>query len=308
MSDDAIQERFRGCLVGLACGDAVGTTLEFKRRGTFTPIADMVGGGPFQLEPGHWTDDTSMALCLAESLLRHDGFDPVDQMGRYVNWWRNGYLSSTGECFDIGVATREALEAYCETNNPFAGSTRPDKAGNGSLMRLAPVAMFYQGDTNALIHHAAQSSRTTHGAPEAVESCVLFAQMLSAALAGKSRDEILFGPRTGLSAPNVLSIARGDYVKKPESGIVGSGYCIASLEAAAWCFLNTDSFPAAVLAAANLGDDADTTAAITGQIAGAFYGVESIPGAWRSRLAMGDEIDAMARNLFLRSESRMRIR
>ena len=308
MTKDATRDRFRGCLLGLASGDAVGTTLEFKRRGSFTPIVDMVGGGPFALEPGQWTDDTSMALCLAESLLRQDGFDAVDQMGRYVNWWRHGYLSSTGTCFDIGVATREALEEFCRTNNPFSGSTRPDKAGNGSLMRLAPVAMFYHGDADALLHHAAESSRTTHGAQEAVESCVLFAQMLSAALAGNSREEILFGSRAGLSAPNVLAIARGNYAKKPEAGIAGTGYCIASLEAAAWCFLNTDSFPAAVLAAANLGDDADTTAAITGQIAGAFYGVDGIPEAWKSRLAMGDEIDAMARDLFLRSESRTRNR
>ena len=308
MSDSAMLDRFRGCLLGLACGDAVGTTLEFKPRGSFTPITDMVGGGPFRLEPGQWTDDTSMALCLAESLLHHDGFNAVDQMGRYVNWWRNGYLSSTGECFDIGVATREALERYCETNNPFAGSTRPDKAGNGSLMRLAPVAMFFHGDKDALIRHAAESSRTTHGALEAVESCVLFAQMLSAAFAGSSRDEILFGARAALNAPNVLAIARGDYAKKTQSGIVGSGYCIASLEAAAWCFLNTNSFSAAVLAAANLGDDADTTAAITGQLAGAFYGVDGIPAAWRSQLAMGEEIDGMAHDLFLRSESRTRSR
>jgi len=305
MSNASTLDRFRGCLLGLACGDAVGTTLEFRPRGSFTPIVDMVGGGPFGLQPGQWTDDTSMALCLAESLLRHGAFNARDQMGRYLNWWRHGYLSSTGECFDIGNATREALEEYCRTQDPFAGSTRSDRAGNGSLMRLAPVAMFFHGETDGLIHYAGESSRTTHGATEAVESCRLFAQMLSAALAGESRDEILFGARNGLSAPNVMAIARGEYAQKPQSMIVGSGYCIASLEAALWCFHGTDSFPAAVLAAANLGDDADTTAAITGQIAGAFYGVEGIPAAWRSRLAMGEEIDAAARGLFVHSESRM---
>jgi len=297
-------DRFRGCLVGLACGDAVGTTLEFKPRGSFEPITDMVGGGPFGLQPGQWTDDTSMALCLAESLLDRNGFDAVDQMNRYVDWWQNGYLSSTGECFDIGVTTRDALDRYRESRDPFAGTTRPDKAGNGSLMRLAPIALFYHGDPAALLHHAGESSRTTHGALEAVESCRLFASMLSEALAGRTRDEVLFSRRTGLSAANVQAIARGDYRAKPESRIVGSGYSIAALEAALWCFYHSRSFESAVLAAANLGDDADTTAAITGQIAGAFYGIEAIPREWRARLFMASEIDATARRLFDHSEAR----
>jgi ADP-ribosyl-[dinitrogen reductase] hydrolase len=101
-----LSDRYRGSLLGLACGDAVGTTVEFMRRGSFAPVTDMVGGGPFQLLPGQWTDDTSMALCLAESLLRKNGFDAADQMGRYLNWWKWGYLSATGECFDIGTTVR----------------------------------------------------------------------------------------------------------------------------------------------------------------------------------------------------------
>lgn len=296
-------ERFRGCLLGLACGDAVGTTLEFKPRGSFTPITDMVGGGPFGLTAGQWTDDTSMSLCLAESLLHRRGFDAVDQMNRYLNWYHRGYLSSTGECFDIGNATREALDRYFDDKNPFAGSTDARKAGNGSLMRLAPVAMFYHGDPSALAYHAGESSRTTHAALEAIESCKLFAAMLSDALAGKSREEILFGARSGLTAPNVLGIASGSYRNKTEAEVVGSGYCIASLEAALWCFLKTETFAAAVLAAANLGDDADTTAAITGQIAGAFHGVEAIPPGWLARLTWAEEIDATARRLLVHSES-----
>jgi ADP-ribosyl-[dinitrogen reductase] hydrolase len=160
-----------GCLLGLACGDALGTTVEFRGRDTFVPVRDMVGGGPFDLQPGQWTDDTSMALCLGKSLLDRDGFDPADQMDRYVRWWRSGYLSSTGECFDIGSTTRTALETYLCSGDPFAGSTNPRSAGNGSLMRLAPVVLFFHGDLSATIHHAAESSRTTHGAPEAVECC-----------------------------------------------------------------------------------------------------------------------------------------
>src|SRR5690349_14197733 len=208
MAEISTLDRFRGCLLGLACGDAVGTTVEFKPRGTFEPLTDMIGGGPFGLEPGQWTDDTSMALCLAHSLLHCDGFDAVDQMNRYLDWNHHGHLSSTGECFDIGNTTRQALDDFADTKNPFSGPTHARAAGNGSLMRLAPVAMFYHGD-EALPHHAGESSRTTHGATEAIDACRLYAQILSDALAGKTRGEILGGDRTGLAAPNVLAISRG---------------------------------------------------------------------------------------------------
>lgn len=109
-----IADRYVGCLLGLACGDAVGTTLEFTHRASLTPISDMVGGGPFALKPGQWTDDTSMALCLGESLLTCNGFDARDQMARYLNWWQWGYWSATGECFDIGMTVRQALSTFQE--------------------------------------------------------------------------------------------------------------------------------------------------------------------------------------------------
>ena len=136
-------ERYRGALLGLAVGDALGTTLEFRPPGTFEPISEIVGGGPFGLEPGEWTDDTSMALCLAESLIVRRGFDPIDQLGRYVAWWQTGHLSSTGECFDIGNATATALDGFLRTGKP-CGQTSEYSAGNGSIMRLAPVPMFYR--------------------------------------------------------------------------------------------------------------------------------------------------------------------
>lgn len=140
---DLERARFRGCLLGLAVGDALGTTLEFCAPGSFTPIDDMRGGGPFALRAGQWTDDTSMALCLAHSLLHRQGFDAADQMNRYCNWYQHGYLSSTGHCFDIGNTVRQALERYLDGGPAFSGSADPRAAGNGSLMRLAPVAMYY---------------------------------------------------------------------------------------------------------------------------------------------------------------------
>jgi ADP-ribosylglycohydrolase len=167
---DVTLDRRIGALVGLAVGDALGTTVEFQRPGTFEPLDDMVGGGPFHLPVGAWTDDTSMALCLAESLTETGGFDPHDQMLRYLDWWRFGRWSSTGRCFDIGTTTRNALRRFEMTEQPYAGSTDPDSAGNGSLMRLSPVAIHHADDPVRAVRDAAASSRTTHGAAEAVDA------------------------------------------------------------------------------------------------------------------------------------------
>jgi ADP-ribosylglycohydrolase len=179
-------ERFRDCLLGLAIGDAVGTTLEFKPPGSFAPLTDMVGGGPFNLKPGQWTDDTSLAPCLAASLTECRGFDARDQMQRYVKWWREGYMSSAGDCFDIGSTTAEALRTFERTGNPYAGPTDPRKAGNGSLMRLAPVPMFYFKSPQEALERAGESSRTTHGAQTAVDACLL---SLASPLAGVTAGE-----------------------------------------------------------------------------------------------------------------------
>jgi ADP-ribosyl-[dinitrogen reductase] hydrolase len=300
----SLAERYRGALLGLACGDAVGTTVEFKPRGSFQPLTDMIGGGPFRLKPGQWTDDTSMALCLAESLLNKNGFDAADQMGRYLNWWQWGYLSSTGECFDIGMTVSRALEQYQQTSDPFAGSTDPYSAGNGSLMRLAPVVLFYFPDAQQIQTFAADSSRTTHAAVEAIECCQLLAGLTAKSLEGATKAELRQLPSANFSQPKVAAIARGDYLGKTHADIKGSGYSVQSLEAALWCFQQTDSFAAAILLAANLGDDADTTAAITGQLAGAYYGERGIPGQWLDKLHDGAEIAATADRLLEASRLR----
>ncbi len=184
-------DRYRGCLLGLATGDAVGTTLEFEPPGTFTPIKDMVGGGPFGLQPGQWTDDTSMALCLAESLIEQNGFDPVDQLQRYLQWYRVGHLSSTGQCFDIGNTVRSALMRFGRTGEPYCGSTDPRSAGNGSIMRLAPVPLFFAQNPEEAIEMSAESSRTTHGAETAVDACRYLGGLIVGAVNGASREELL---------------------------------------------------------------------------------------------------------------------
>ena len=165
--------RYQGSLLGLAVGDALGTTLEFCPPGTFRPVDSIPGGGPFRLKPGQWTDDTSMALCLADSLLACGTFDPADQMRRYVRWYRQGYLSSTGRCFDIGRTTADALQRFEQSGEPYCGLTDPQSAGNGSIMRLAPVPLFFAGNPARAIRYCGDSSRTTHGATEAVDACRL---------------------------------------------------------------------------------------------------------------------------------------
>ena len=300
-SELELRDRFRGCLLGLACGDAVGTTVEFSPPGTFAPIADMVGGGPFGLKPGEWTDDTSMALCLAESLVEKGRFDAEDQMRRYLRWMDSGYLSSNGTCFDIGNATRSALSRFRESNNPYSGSTDIWSAGNGSIMRLAPVPMFFFPDRAKVVEMSGESSRTTHGAPECIDSCRLFGAVLLQALNGKSKAEILTGhgmAEDEIPSDKVRAIASGSYLTSSVDKIKGSGYVIYCLEAALWCFNSATTFRDAILMATNLGDDADTTAAVCGQVAGAYYGARAIPPAWLQKLAKLDTITGLADRLY----------
>ncbi|RME72543.1 MAG: ADP-ribosylglycohydrolase family protein [Planctomycetota bacterium] len=305
MPHDPLRSRYRGALLGLATGDALGTTLEFSPPGSFEPIADLVGGGPFELAPGQWTDDTSLALCLAESLIERGGFDAIDQLERYVCWWREGYLSSTGSCFDIGNTTRRALSRFVETGEPFPGPTDPQTAGNGSLMRLAPVPLAFAFDPDKAIRKAATSSATTHGARTALDACRYFAGLLLGALAGEPKATLLserYSPVPGLwerqpLCPEVDAVACGSFLRKRPPEIRGTGYVVDCLEAALWAFASTDSFRAGALAAVNLGDDADTTGAVFGQIAGCFYGVEAIPAPWRERLVRRRTIERLADGL-----------
>lgn len=297
-------KRYQGCLMGLACGDALGTSVEFSRRGHFEPLTEIRGGGPFGLLPGQWTDDTSMALCLAESLLDCRGFDAHDQMQAYCRWWQQGYLSATGLCFDIGSTVLAALQRFCISNDPWAGSINPRSAGNGSLMRLAPVVLYFSPGASMavdavdrLLEMSELSSRTTHGAAECLDACRYFGWLLHLALSGRTLSEVLasrlYQPRTDA----VAAIMGGSWRHKERDEIRGSGYVIHSLEASIWCVASTDNFRDVVLMAANLGEDADTTAAICGQLAGALYGVEGIPEDWRRQIWMQTYIEEQASRL-----------
>jgi len=298
--------RYRGSLLGLATGDALGTTLEFRQPGTFSPIHTMRGGGPFTLKPGEWTDDTSLALCLAESLIEKKGFDPIDQLERYCRWWKDGHLSSTGRCFDIGNTTAAALRQFMKTREPYPGQTDPYSASNGSLMRLAPVPLFFAGNPEQAIEMSGESSRTTHGLQVTVDACRYFGALIVGALEGRPKEELLaplFSPVPGHwdrypLCEEIQQLASGSFWEKEPPEIRGRGYVVASLEAALWAFSRGRSFEEGCLLAVNLAEDADTTGAIYGQLAGAFYGEEAIPALWREQLAYRELIEDYAERIY----------
>ena len=293
---EAIEDRALGAFLGLAVGDALGTTLEFARRDAQPRVTDLVGGGPFALQPGEWTDDTAMALALADSLAADPILDEKDLMDRFVDWFRHGTYSCTGRCFDIGGTTRTALASYERSGHAVAGATDPFSAGNGSLMRLSAVALRHWNDREQLADVAVRQSLTTHGAAEAVSSCLAFAHILADAIEGRPRDDVL-NPREMKLAPKVAQVIGGSWRGKQRHDISSSGYVVDSLEAALWCVARTASFADAVILAANLGDDADTVAAITGQLAGALYGASAIPPQWMAKLAWRGRLEAAARAL-----------
>lgn len=270
-----IEDRLLGAFVGLAVGDALGATLEFQARPPTPVVTEMVGGGVWGMPPGGWTDDTSMALCLAESLIAHPHFDPHDLMDRLVNWWQEGAYSHTGTCFDIGGTTQAALQKYLTTGEAFAGNEDPETAGNGSIMRLAPVVLALHADPERMAAVARAQSRTTHAAPECLAYCERLARTVLAQATGS---DLPVSPHT-------------------RATVLSTGYVVDTYEAAVWATATTESFQDALIAAANLGGDADTVGAVTGQIAGARYGHQAIPSAWLDRLLWRDRIETLGRQL-----------
>ncbi|QDU80695.1 ADP-ribosyl-[dinitrogen reductase] glycohydrolase [Polystyrenella longa] len=302
-------DRQGGCFLGLAIGDALGAAVEFKSPGTFPPVTGYRDGGPHGLGPGEWTDDTSMALALAESMIEV-GWDLDDQAKRYVDWWKNGRYSVNDRCFDIGITVSQALRRYQQSGDAStSGSTDDMASGNGSIMRFAPVAVRYFSllttDTRHLMQLAEESSRPTHGSEQCLSACRYFCLILSGLIQGISREEVLSSDWVVLKEeaarklfhPAVTAVIEGSYLHKQPPEIRGTGYVVQSIEAALWAFWTTDNFPDAVLAAINLGDDADTTGAVCGQLAGAYYGESGIPNEWKSRLAQFEMLDVPLQKL-----------
>ncbi|CAF3700936.1 unnamed protein product [Rotaria sp. Silwood1] len=343
-SDPKITDRLKGSLLGLAVGDALGASVEFRPRQYLVdhPIANMQSGGTWGLQAGQWTDDTSMALCLASSLISRKEFDPYDQLVRYKWWYKHGYLSSTGRCFDIGNATHKSLDEFCRRQNECQrrwGTVSEEQMdsfsyeemrpsgfdvncggsnanGNGALMRLAPVPLFFYREPAKAVEFSGQSARLTHGDPRAIDACRYYGALIVAAIHGESKEKLLdpnfysahrawFG-RNELHR-EVLAVASGSFKQKDgySMGIRGSGQSVKSLEAALWAFWSDEqSFAKGVLKAVNLGDDTDTTGAIYGQLAGAYYGSNQIPQDWTQKLYAKNLISCIAEWLQVLGNSR----
>lgn len=311
MSDfQLLQDKFRGSLLGLATGDALGTAVEFQMPGSFPEVVDITGGGVFNLPKGYWTDDTSLALCLAQSLIDEGRFDAKDQLRKYVRWYREGYMSSTGTCFDIGNTTRDSLERFEDYGGMYPGDHFQGSAGNGSLMRLAPVPLFFRRQEKVAIEFSGFSSRTTHGDLRAVDACRYYGKLIVKALnktIHSKDDTVEFLSSVDIADlyplnPEIEEVAGGSFFFREPPDIIGSGYVVRSLEAALWALSNSDSFEDGALLAVNLGDDADTTGAIYGQLAGALYGESGIPENWLESLYIRKEITLLADQLLLLSE------
>lgn len=309
-----IQDRSVGALLGLAVGDALGAAVEFRAPGTFEPVTGFRAGGPHGLAAGEWTDDTSMALALADSIAEA-GWDLDDQARRYLDWWRNGRYSVTGECFDIGVTTASALRRFERTGDARASGPADERsAGNGSIMRLAPVPIrfshLYPDRVEELVDRCVESSLPTHRAPQATSACAVMGVMLAALIQGEPAEQVLdpgWATWGRVRAHHPLhsaidEVVSGSFLEREPPEIRGSGYVVPSLEAALWAMSRHDRFAGAVPAAVNLGDDADTTGAVAGQLAGARWGVSGIPPEWRDGLAQADMVEEVAGRLIADDE------
>ena len=280
--------RAEGALLGLACGDALGAQVEFRSRGTFPRQTELVGGGPHRLEPGEWTDDTSMAYALGCSLLASDDWDWRDTVGRWLDWREDGAYSPSERCVDVGARTATALSALADGREPPLDVYAE---GNGSLMRVLPVALRWWREPERAVQVARQQSALTHG-PLAADCCEDFVRLVCRQMGGEdalSREALLESyPRITVRRRRAVSSA---------------GRAVDTLQAAIWTMSRARSAEDAVVRAVGLGDDADTVGAVTGALAGARWGAGALPARWLSRLAWSRELRAMARRLELAGEA-----
>tara|TARA_B100001123_G_scaffold338532_1_gene383203 strand:- start:632 stop:1576 length:945 start_codon:yes stop_codon:yes gene_type:complete len=304
--------KYIGSILGLAVGDALGMPVEFQPVDPSAPVRDMrpavrfdsVAGEEIKLPAGAWTDDTSMALCLADSILMSEEFSPEDQLSKYLNWFRAGYLSAIDKCFGIGPTVRAVLEEF-ESGNIDPGDLIATT--NGALMRVSPVGLAYCSDAVQAVELSGESSKTTHKSSESVDSCRYMGALLAGAVRGADKDELLspfFFPGSNEGywdamplCPEIAEIAAGSFKTKKPPEINGANQASATLEAALWAFYGSDDFAAGCTMAVMLGLDADTTAAVYGALAGAYYGADEIPSDWVSHVAHYDMLVDYAERL-----------
>ena len=288
----AMLDKWMGSIVGLAVGDQLGCLVEGKSPGTFDRVKDIPEGS-------FWTDDTSQALCLADSLISVRTFDINDQLQRYSNWLFNGYLSCKEWAYGCGPTARLAITGFKESGCPTPVTSQKT---NGALMRLAPVPLFYSKDLAIAAQKSGESARSTHDNSVCIDACRLYGSMIAKAVTGHDKPTILkYQPDFWAIDPlesSIDQIARGSYKDKEPPMIKGTLDITESIEAALWAYDRTSSFAEGALRAVNLGDDADTTGAIFGQLGGAYYGHKGIPESWKSKLVDRALIEYVAQKLY----------
>ena len=270
-------DRIAGAFVGLAVGDALGAPVEFHTRGTFPEVTEYRAGGKFNLPAGAWTDDTAMALCLAQSLIEKGCFNADDLLKRFSRWLEKGENTSTGVSVGVGQNTLRTLGDFWRNGTLVAERLGNKNDGNGSLMRLSPVACHAFHDLARVRDLASAQSRTTHASEVADECCQFLGELLARIISGQSYHAAKANLHKSEWSYPLTSILEADYKVLGESGIKSTGYVVETLQAAIWAVENSPSFNTAILKAVNLGDDADTIGAVTGQIAGAIHGYSQIP-------------------------------
>ena len=306
-------ETVKAMMIGSAVGDALGVPVEFMSREELAlrPVEGMQGGGTHGEPLGTWSDDTSMTLCLLESLGRLHGIDYDDIMKNFVRWLKNAEFTATDTVFDAGIATQEAISRYLQGISPLScgGSGEYDN-GNGSLMRIAPLALFLAQKqvtaTGDILQEAHRLSALTHGHPRSQMACGIYTLIAMNALHGVPLSQSIkdglqtaktFYEKEPVLHAEVPSFGRlwdvETFRHLPKASIRSSGYVVDTLEAVIWCLLNTANYSDAVLTAVNLGEDTDTIGAIVGGLAGATYGCDSIPSHWKENLLKIDLVEGL---------------
>jgi ADP-ribosyl-[dinitrogen reductase] hydrolase len=303
------RERFLGCLLGLAVGDALSVRSQYRQPRSFTAISDLPGGGVFELPAGDWTDDTSLSLCVAEGLLESHGWSMADQAQRFGRWQREGYRTAGGHCVGITPGTARLLQRLVPGAPKAAMAEGAINQEPAPLSRVAPVVMYYFTQAIQAVSVSAESAAAFEPTPLVIESCRLLAAMLHSALRGEPLARVLQPRPSVLGAqplpPALESVLESDPTLPPQASAEPP---LNVLTAARWALATSGSFRAGALRIANMGADSDVVGAVHGQLAGAFYGQASIPGVWLGALARADQIEALASRLFEVADSRAPIR
>ncbi len=306
-----LQQNIKSALFGVAVGDALGVPVEFRSRATISqnPVKDMIGYGTYNLPAGTFSDDSSLTFCLAEALTQ--GFDLNIIGNNFVQWCYNNYWTPRGDVFDIGVATKQAIDRLASGEKPdLAGGFSVSSNGNGSLMRILPLIFHIINKPIAERYEITrQVSSLTHGHVRSVIACFYYLEFAKQLIEGKDKFEIYKNLQTEVPIhlssiainPTEISLfdrlLKGNIFALQEDDISSSGYVLHTLEASIWCLLTTDNFKSATLKAVNLGEDTDTTGAVTGGLAGLLYGFSDIPKSWIAQMARKEDIEGLVERL-----------